>query len=111
MSKKYYFLIAVCIVLVVSCERKPMHIEKLHIDISNGNYTFVDTLSKIIAWTYIVDNFCKCDDDMRVLDSMVCSIMTEYPLYGYSIKFLKKNKISNIEHLQNFPRDLDPLYF
>jgi hypothetical protein len=44
---------------------------------------------------------------MHVLDSMVCSIMTEYPLYGYSIKFLKKTKKSNIEHLQNFPQNLD----
>ncbi len=56
--------------------------------------------------TFIVDNFSNLESNFSKFDNIVCSIMVDSSFF-YNVNFIKKSKISNIQNLNQFPRDLD----
>lgn len=98
--------IFILIFILISCKKRPLIIEELVIPIEKGNYTYIDTNAKEISKTFIVENFSNIESDFRKFDSLVCSIMVDSSFF-YNINFIKKSKISNLQNLNQFPRDLD----
>lgn len=106
MNKRIGVTILYFFIIFISCKKGPLTIEELIIPIEKGNYTYIDTNAKEISKTFIVDNFSNIESDYKKFDSLVCSIIVDSSFF-YNVNFIKKSKISNLQNLNQFPRDLD----
>lgn len=91
-------ILLLSLIIFISCDKKPMTIEELKIFIET------DTVHMSKQRVFIIDNFCYCPTDIIKFDSLVCNIIQDHS-YNYSIGFYAKSDITNLENLEEFPRD------
>jgi len=98
-SCPYKIWFTLFISLHLSCTKKPMTIEEVKI------FHSIDTIHNRKSKVFIVDNFCNCLTDVLKFDSIVCKNI-QGESFDYSMSFLVKSDITNIENLEKFPKDL-----
>ena len=81
-----------------------MEIEPLYV------YAGRDSVNHEQLDNFIVSHFCYCDADIRVFDSIACTLI-KTDNYGYAVSFFQKTQKTNVKSINEYPKTLDQYSF